>query len=185
MSRKHRKAHRASVQRALHQPQPAVELLPHQLSGMARVQWIETQAFEMFNRLCGANIDKMVRTCEMTAALYEQQVNAVTTGGEPVGPDVSPYEHRMSGSLMARLLREKRTWLRDCRQIIEDALAEDARREAEATENEPEEAESPAGQATEAGGTAGVISRDQSRDRTCPPELERRREGAAVADGHA
>jgi hypothetical protein len=134
MSKKRRKGWRASVQRqsnnadAGRRAQPP---RPHRLRGMARREWIDARAMEMYQRECAINIDMFVETCELTSGLYAQQVKAARERTEAWGPDVSPYENRMSGSLAARLLREKRTWLRDCRQRIEQALEDEATYEEE------------------------------------------------------
>ncbi|MCA8914685.1 MAG: hypothetical protein KDB90_04670 [Planctomycetes bacterium] len=111
---------------------------------MARREWIDARALEMFERECGADIGRFVRTCQLTCELYEQQVQANLENADARGPDVTPYENRMSGSLAARLLREKRTWLRDCRQRIEQALEDEAAAEEEQAEEAEETVARPA-----------------------------------------
>ena len=142
MSKKRRKPWRGP---RADQPQPVhhAELKPYQLRGMARREWIDARALEMFERECGTDLAQFVRTCQLTCELYEQQVQANLESADARGPDVTPYENRMSGSLAARLLREKRTWLRDCRQRIEQALEDEAAAAEEQAEEPQPQAERP------------------------------------------
>jgi hypothetical protein len=135
MSKKRRKGWRASVQRQNNNDTGRrAEPRPHQLRGLARREWIDKRAQEMFEQECGADLAQFLRTCQLTSALYEQQVKAIMEDAEAPGPNVTPYENRMSGSLAARMLREKRTWLRDCRQRLEEALQDEAEFEEEHAE---------------------------------------------------
>ena len=144
MSKKHRKAWRASVQRenaAATTTQSDTndaprETPPHQLRGRARQQWIEQQVQEMDRQRVGDTIDLLIDSCSRTSAAFISQMKEAKGEGEAWGPDVTPYENRMTGSLIARLLREKRTWLRDFRQQIEQALADEAAMEAEEAADE-------------------------------------------------
>jgi hypothetical protein len=69
--------------------------------------------------------------------------------GEAWGPEITPYENRMTGSLLARLQREKRTWQRELRQMIEQALDEEAALEAEEAAMEPKKEEAGARRASD------------------------------------
>jgi hypothetical protein len=129
MSKKNRKAWRASVQRANESKQEARSqaAAPKPLRGLARAAFIDKIAQEMFEAHGGAQMDKLIRTGQLTLDAFESQMLAARDGGEGWGPDVSVYEARMTRALNERLLREKRSWLRELRKQVEQALdAEDA-----------------------------------------------------------
>jgi hypothetical protein len=153
MSKKNRKAWRASVQKGtvavsagdnsknLEAPSGGnCPTAPHKLRGLARRDWIDQQAQEMYDRRVGPTIDLLIEASLRTVAAFDSQMKAAKGEGEAWGPDVNPYEHRMTGSLIARLLREKRTWLREYRQRIERALEEEAALEEADAASEPQEA---------------------------------------------
>jgi len=145
MSRKHHKKWRAKVRQAAAQArQPEVQLRPHQLRGMARREWIERQVQAYYEMRVGDTIDLLIRSCKHTAVAFDSQMKAAQGEGEGFGPDVSPYENRMTGALIGRLLREKRTWLREMRKEIEQALDDEAALEAEQAEAEASDGSAPA-----------------------------------------
>jgi hypothetical protein len=135
MSKK-RKAWRASQQRKVEAApeHTEAEIPPHRLRGLARREWINQQVEKMYAQMVGDSIDVAIRACRHTADAFNSQMAEVRGEGEAWGPDVSVYESRMTGSLLARLQREKRTWLREMRQQVEEALAEEAAMEAEKEE---------------------------------------------------
>jgi hypothetical protein len=150
MSRKHNKKWRAKVQQAAQATRPEPQLKPHQLRGMARREWIEQQAQAYYELRVGDTIDLLIRSCKHTAVAFDSQMKAARGEGEGFGPDVSPYENRMTGALIGRLLREKRTWLREMRKEIEQALDDEAAWEQEQAEAEAgDETQAEAGRAVE------------------------------------
>ena len=145
MSKKHRKAWRASVQRTNEAKQEArSQTAPKPLRGLARAAFIDKIVDEMFVARGGEQMDRLIRTGQLTLDAFESQMLAARDGGEGWGPDVSVYEARMTRALNERLLREKRSWLRELRKQIEQALdAEDAmlQEQAEAAVEEGDQAE--------------------------------------------
>jgi hypothetical protein len=148
MSKK-RKAWRASQQRKVEAEPAEAAIPPHRLRGFARREWIEARVQEMYQRMVGDSMDKHIRSCMHTADAFDSQMAAAKGEGEAWGPEITPYENRMTGSLLARLQREKRTWQRELRQMIERALDEEAALEAEEAAMEPKKEETRARRASD------------------------------------
>ncbi|MCA8913291.1 MAG: hypothetical protein KDB82_16450 [Planctomycetes bacterium] len=106
---------------------------------------IDRMAYELFLQEGGETLEVIIHTCQATSELYEAQMKAARDKGNGWGPDVSPREARMSGSLLLRTVKEKRQWLKDCRQRIEARYAPPETTEEEhQAEAQPERAPMPA-----------------------------------------
>jgi hypothetical protein len=142
MSKK-RKAWRAKQQAAIRE-EKAASIKPRQLKGRARREYIEAQAREIYLAEGGRDLDVCIRNGMYTLAAFESQMLAAHDGEEGWGPDVSVYEARMNRSLQERLLRLKRTLMRDARQMIEAELAEESEEAEESSTSVDEPADEPA-----------------------------------------
>jgi hypothetical protein len=143
MSKKHRKAWRAKIQGVEATPKPAHEQ-PWQLRGRARREYIEAQARALYEQEGHDALDLSIRNGQLTLEAFESQMNESRGEGQAWGPDVSVYEARMNRSLQERLLRLRRTMMRDYRQMIERELQEEHEMAEEASEADIQSSEEPA-----------------------------------------
>jgi hypothetical protein len=111
---------------------------------------IERMAYELFINEGGETLEVVIRTCQATSECYEAQMQAARKDGDGWGPDISPREARMSGSLLLRTIKEKRQWLKDCRQRIEARYAPPETSREEHQEPQPESAPTPRPSPTDA-----------------------------------
>ena len=105
-------------------------------TGPSNESSIDDQAYALFLKEGGGELELMIQTGQLTVEAFDSQMRAARDGGEGWGPTVTPYEDRMNRGLQLRLIKEKRQWLKDCRQRIEqqqEAQQEDAQPET----NEP------------------------------------------------
>ena len=76
------------------------------------------QAHELYLAEGGHEIELMLETGQLTGSAYRSQIRADKEGGRGWGPNITPYEDRMTRSLQIKLMREKREWIESCRQKI-------------------------------------------------------------------
>jgi hypothetical protein len=106
---------RAEIERLKGGGEPNAYTAP---AGKVRRRQIRARAYDLYRALGGDVIDQQLRNAGFKARAFAVQMRAAETGQSELvyGPDITVYEDRMSGGLVARLMKLKQALLKQCQE---------------------------------------------------------------------